>query len=52
MREFLEKHQNRITEAQARDILVRCLKCLYFRDGRAYDKVITFKGVINLVLNV
>ncbi|RNA06220.1 proteasome subunit beta type-4 [Brachionus plicatilis] len=38
MREFLEKHNNRITEAQARDVIDRCMKLLYYRDGRAYDK--------------
>lgn len=39
MRDFLEKNNNKITEAQARDIIDRCLKVLYYRDGRAYDKV-------------
>ncbi len=39
MREFLEKNNGKITEAQARDVLDRCMKLLYYRDGRAYDKV-------------
>lgn len=39
MRDFLEKNENKITQAQARDILERALKVLYYRDGRAYDKV-------------
>lgn len=38
MREFLEKNNHKINEAQARDIIDRCLKLLYYRDGRAYDK--------------
>lgn len=38
MRDFLEKHNNHINEAQARDIIDRCLKVLYYRDARAYDK--------------
>lgn len=38
MREFLEKHNNKITEQQARDVVDRCMKLLYYRDGRAYDK--------------
>ena len=49
MREFLDKHGGVITEAQARDVLDRCLKLLYYRDGRAYDKyslaVCTAEGV-------
>lgn len=49
MREFLEKNNNKITEAQARDVLDRCMKLLYFRDGRAYDKysmaIVTKDGV-------
>ena len=40
MREFLEKNNNKINEQQARDIIDRCMKLLYYRDGRAYDKVI------------
>ena len=39
MREFLEKNNYSITEAQARDVIDRCMKLLYYRDGRAYDKV-------------
>lgn len=39
MRDFLEKNHNKINEAQARDIVERCLNVLYYRDGRAYDKV-------------
>ena len=39
MRETLEKNNNKINEAQARDVIDRCMKLLYFRDGRAYDKV-------------
>lgn len=38
MREFLEKNNNKINEQQARDIIDRCMKLLYYRDGRAYDK--------------
>jgi len=38
MRRFLEEHNNKITEAQARDIIDRCMRLLYYRDGRAYDK--------------
>jgi len=38
LREFLERHNGLIDENQARDILDRCLKVLYYRDGRAYDK--------------
>jgi 20S proteasome subunit beta 7 len=49
MREYLEKHSNKINEAQARDIIDRCMKLLYYRDGRAYDKyslaVVTKDGV-------
>ena len=32
----------RITEAQARDVVERCLKVLYYRDARAYDKVMLY----------
>ena len=39
MREFLEKNNYKINEAQARDLIERCLKLLYYRDGRAYDRV-------------
>ena len=39
MRETLEKNNNKLTEPQARDTLDRCMKLLYYRDGRAYDKV-------------
>jgi len=49
MREFLEKNNGKITEAQARDVLDRCMKLLYYRDGRAYDKysmsIVTKEGV-------
>lgn len=49
MREFLEKHNNKINEAQARDVVDRCMKLLYYRDGRAYDKysiaIVTREGV-------
>lgn len=49
MRDFLEKNNYKINEAQARDIVERCLKVLYYRDGRAYDKysmaVVTKEGV-------
>lgn len=38
LRDFIEKN-NKITEAQARDIVERCLRVLYYRDARAYDKV-------------
>ena len=40
MREFLEQNNGKINEEQARDVLDRCMKLLYYRDGRAYDKVI------------
>ena len=49
MRDFLEKNNGKITEAQARDVLDRCMKLLYFRDCRAYDKVI-HKNCIKLGL--
>ncbi len=55
MRDFLEKNHNKINEAQARDIVERCLKVLYYRDGRAYDKVklfLTFKELILFAFNV
>ena len=39
MRDFLEKNNYSVTEAQARDVIDRCMKLLYYRDGRAYDKV-------------
>lgn len=49
MREYVEKSKGKITEAQARDIIDRCMKLLYYRDGRAYDKysmaIITKDGV-------
>jgi len=49
MRETLEKNNNKINEAQARDVIDRCMKLLYFRDGRAYDKysmaIVTKDGV-------
>jgi len=49
MRETLEKNNNKITENQARDVLDRCMKLLYYRDGRAYDKysmaIVTKDGV-------
>lgn len=49
MRDFLEKNNGKITEAQARDVLDRCMKLLYYRDGRAYDKysmaIVTKDGV-------
>lgn len=49
MREFLEKNNNKITESQARDVIDRCMKLLYFRDGRAYDRysmaIVTKDGV-------
>ena len=41
MREFLEQNNNNINEAQARDIIDRSMKLMYYRDGRAYDKVNT-----------
>ena len=50
MRDFLEKNHNKINEAQARDIVERCLNVLYYRDGRAYDKVKLFKLKIHLFL--
>lgn len=40
MRDFLEKNNYKLNEAQARDVVERCLKVLYYRDGRAYDRVI------------
>jgi len=55
MRDFLEKNHNKINEAQARDIVERCLKVLYYRDGRAYDKVklfLTSKELILFAFNV
>lgn len=42
MRKFLEDNNNKINEQQARDIIERCMKLLYYRDGRAYDKVCFF----------
>ncbi len=42
MREFLEKNNYKLNELQARDLVDRCLKVLYYRDGRAYDKVNMF----------
>ena len=39
MREYLEKHNNKLNEQQARDLVDRCLKLLYYRDARAYDYV-------------
>ena len=50
MREFLEKNNNKINEAQARDIVDRCMKLLYYRDGRAYDKVKLFSALRELSL--
>jgi 20S proteasome subunit beta 7 len=38
MREYLEKNNHKLNEAQARDVIDRCMKLLYYRDGRAYDK--------------
>ncbi len=38
MREYLEKH-TKLNEQQARDLVDRCLKLLYYRDARAYDYV-------------
>ena len=38
MRDALEKSNYKLNEAQARDIIDRCMKLLYYRDGRAYDK--------------
>jgi len=49
MRDFLEKNNYSINEAQARDVVERCLKVLYYRDGRAYDRfslaVVSREGV-------
>jgi hypothetical protein len=42
MRETLERNNNKLTEAQARDVIDRCMKLLYYRDGRAYDRVSVF----------
>lgn len=39
LRDFLEKNNYKLNEAQARDIIERCLKLLYYRDARAYDFV-------------
>jgi hypothetical protein len=53
MRETLEKNNNKLTEAQARDVIDRCMKLLYFRDGRAYDKVNIFiSKLIQLKLKI
>ena len=38
MRDCLERNNYKLTEAQARDVIDRALKLLYYRDGRAYDK--------------
>ena len=35
----MEKNNNKINEQQAREVIDRVLKVLYYRDGRAYDKV-------------
>jgi 20S proteasome subunit beta 7 len=39
MRTVLEKNNGVINEQQARDVISKCLTVLYYRDGRAYDKV-------------
>ncbi len=50
MRETLENNNNKLSEAQARDVIDRCMKLLYFRDGRAYDKVSFFLYPFKIIL--
>lgn len=49
MRETLERNNNKLTQEQACDLIDRCMKLLFYRDARAYDKysigVITREGV-------
>ena len=38
MREFLE-NKVEVTQAEARALVERCLKVLYYRDARSYNRV-------------
>lgn len=43
MREVLE-NKVEITKQEARDLVERCLKVLYYRDARSYNRVSSHRG--------
>ena len=45
MRDAVEKNRD-MTESDAKQILDRCLKVLYYRDARSWNKVVQFIAVL------